>query len=102
MKELVWLVPTLPLLGFLVISIGKRYFSKSIAGILASATIFVSFIISIGIFFDVHGSHGTPFTLSLFEWISTSDFKVNIAFLVDPLSSIMLLIITGIGFLIHV
>jgi NADH-quinone oxidoreductase subunit L len=102
MKELVWLVPTLPLLGFLVISIGKRYFSKSIAGILASATIFVSFIISIGIFFDVQGNQGTPFTLSLFEWISTSDFKVNIAFLVDPLSSIMLLIITGIGFLIHV
>ncbi|NCX41160.1 MAG: NADH-quinone oxidoreductase subunit L, partial [Burkholderiaceae bacterium] len=40
-------------------------------------------------------------TVTLFEWIATADFHVNIAFLVDSLTSIMLLIITGVGFLIH-
>ena len=101
MKELVWLVPVLPLIGFLIISLGKNYFSKSIAGILASVAVLGAFVISLGIFFEMNGLHGKAFTLVLFDWISTGDFKVNIAFLVDPLSSIMLLIITGIGFLIH-
>ena len=101
MKELIWLVPLLPLLVFLVISLGKSYFSKKTAGILASAMVAGSFVIALGVFFELTGSKDTSFTLTLFQWISTGDFHVNIAFLVDPLSSIMLLIITGVGFLIH-
>ncbi len=101
MKELIWLVPLLPLVGFLLISIGKSYFSKSLAGIIASAMVFGSFVISLGVFFDVLNGDGKPTTVTLFEWIATADFHVNIAFLVDSLTSIMLLIITGVGFLIH-
>lgn len=41
MKELIWLVPLLPLVGFLLISLGKSYFSKSLAGIIASALVLV-------------------------------------------------------------
>jgi NADH-quinone oxidoreductase subunit L len=101
MKELIWLVPLLPLVGFLLISIGKSYFSKSLAGIIASAMVFGSFVISLGVFFDVLNGDGKPTTVTLFEWIATADFHVNIAFLVDSLTCIMLLIITGVGFLIH-
>ncbi len=101
MKELIWLVPLLPLVGFLLISLGKSYFSKSLAGIIASAMVFGSFVISLGVFFDVLNGDGKPTTVTLFEWIATADFHVNIAFLVDSLTSIMLLIITGVGFLIH-
>ena len=101
MKELIWLVPLLPLVGFLLISLGKSYFSKSLAGIIASAMVFGSFVISLGVFFDVLNGDGKPATVTLFEWIATADFHVNIAFLVDSLTSIMLLIITGVGFLIH-
>jgi len=101
MKELIWLVPLLPLVGFLLISLGKSYFSKSLAGILASAMVFGSFVISLGVFFDVLNGDGKQTTVTLFEWIATADFHVNIAFLVDSLTSIMLLIITGVGFLIH-
>ncbi len=101
MKELIWLVPLLPLVGFLLISLGKSYFSKSLAGIIASAMVFGSFVLSLGVFFDVLGGDGKPTTVTLFEWIGTVDFHVNIAFLVDSLTSIMLLIITGVGFLIH-
>jgi NADH-quinone oxidoreductase subunit L len=101
MKELIWLVPLLPLVGFLLISLGKSYFSKSLAGIIASAMVFGSFVISLGVFFDVLNGDGKPTTVTLFEWIATADFHVNIAFLVDSLTTIMLLIITGVGFLIH-
>ncbi|MBP6459338.1 MAG: NADH-quinone oxidoreductase subunit L [Crocinitomicaceae bacterium] len=101
MKELIWLVPLLPLIGFLLVSLGKSYLSKSLAGIIASTMVFGSFVLALGIFFELSGSKEKSFTLTLFDWISTGDFKVNIAFLVDPLSSIMLLIITGVGFLIH-
>ena len=101
MKELIWLVPLLPLVGFLLISLGKSYFSKSLAGIIASAMVFGSFVISLGVFFDVLNGDGKQTTVTLFEWIATADFHVNIAFLVDSLTSIMLLIITGVGFLIH-
>ena len=101
MKELIWLVPLLPLVGFLLISLGKSYFSKSLAGIIASALVFGSFVISLGVFFDVLNGDGKPTIVKLFEWIATADFHVNIAFLVDSLTSIMLLIITGVGFLIH-
>jgi len=101
MKELIWLVPLLPLVGFLLISLGKSYFSKSLAGIIASALVFGSFVISLGVFFDVLHGDGKPTTVTLFQWIATADFHVNVAFLVDSLTSIMLLIITGVGFLIH-
>jgi NADH-quinone oxidoreductase subunit L len=94
MKELIWLVPLLPLVGFLLISLGKSYFSKCLAGIIASALVFGSFVISLGVFFDVLNGDGKPTTVTLFEWIATADFHVNIAFLVDSLTCIMLLIIT--------
>ena len=101
MKELVWLVPLFPLIGFLIIGLFKNNFSKKLAGTIASGAILASFTVSLGIFIELLSGAEKTFTYTLFDWITSGDFSVAIAFLVDPLSSIMLLIITGVGFLIH-
>jgi NADH-quinone oxidoreductase subunit L len=53
MKELIWLVPLLPLVGFLVNGLGQKSLSKSIVGIIGSGVVLVSFLISCGLFADV-------------------------------------------------
>lgn len=102
MIDLIWLVPLLPLIGFLLIGLGRNIFSKAVIGFLGCATVLVSFIISLGVFFELNSSQVKSFTIPLFSWISAGSLSIPFSFLVDPLSSLMLLIITGIGFLIHV
>lgn len=100
--NLIWLVPLLPLLGFLINGIGRNSLSKNAAGLIGSFFVLVSFILSIGIFCEVNNSSSPVFQKTLFDWISAGKLHIPFAFQVDHLSSIMLLIITGIGFLIHV
>lgn len=102
MINLVWLVPILPLIGFLVIGIGRNIFSKSIIGFIGCTTVLIAFIISLGIFFELNSSSVKSFTIPLFDWINAGKLSIPFSFLVDPLSSLMLLIVTGIGFLIHI
>ncbi len=106
MLDFIWLVPLLPLLGFLITGLGRNVLPKAVIGILASGTVLISFLLSCGLFAEVYaarklGEAGT-FTQTIFEWFSVGGASVNLSFLVDPLSAIMLLIVTGIGFLIHV
>jgi NADH-quinone oxidoreductase subunit L len=102
MIDLVWLVPLIPLIGFIINGLGRNTFSKGLIGVIGSAAILVPFLISIGIFLalglDTQKSH----EIFLFDWISAGSLNIPLSFLVDPLSSIMLLIITGVGFLIHI
>jgi len=105
MVSLVWLIPLLPLLGFIINGLGQRSFSKALIGLIGSGVVLLSFILSISVFWEVYtarqaGGDGR-FTEEIFHWFSVGSLQVNLSFLVDPLSSIMLLIITGIGFLIH-
>lgn len=106
MNELIWVVPLLPLIGFLLIGVFRNTFPKSLIGILGSGTVLISFLISCGIFADVYHAKqlGQPvvFTQEVFNWFTVGDFSLSLRFLVDPLSALMLLIVTGIGFLIHV
>ncbi len=99
MLQLVWLIPVLPLLGFLTISLLNKSFTKKSAGIFASALVLGSFIISCGVFFQLP-IETRP--IDYFDWIKVGNLHISISFLIDPISCIMLLIITGIGFLIHV
>ncbi|MBX7052826.1 MAG: NADH-quinone oxidoreductase subunit L [Flavobacteriales bacterium] len=101
MEKLVTLVPLFPLAGFLYIIFFGKGFSKGFIGTLASSTILLSFIVSVLVFTtQMHGAH--PAVVKVFDWITAGSFKVDFSFLVDPLSSIYLLFITGVGFLIHV
>jgi NADH-quinone oxidoreductase subunit L len=102
MINLVWLVPLIPLLGFVINGLGRNTFSKGLIGFIGSGVIFISFVISIGIFLALGSDTVKSHEIFLFDWISAGALKIPLSFLVDPLSSIMLLIITGIGFLIHI
>lgn len=99
MSKLVYLVPLFPLLGFLVNGLGRKSMSKSLISIVGSGSILASFVVSLLIFFDVKANGGSVVTL--FNFISVESFTIPFAFQVDQLSTLFLLIITGIGFLIH-
>lgn len=98
--ELSYLVPLFPLIGFLIIGLGRKYLSKSLTGLIGSGVILASFIVSLWIFFEV--KNGNAGTIEYFNFISAGNLKVPFAFQLDALSSLFLLIITGVGFLIHV
>lgn len=99
MSKLVYLVPLFPLLGFLVNGLGRKSMSKSLIGIVGSGSVLASFVVSLLVFFDVKANGGTVVTL--FDFIKADGFTIPFAFQADQLSSLFLLIITGIGFLIH-
>jgi len=98
------LVPFFPLLGFLIVAFGSKQLSHGATSVIACGAVLVSFIISIILFTHLLGiSTGEQaIHVTLFDWISVGNFSASLSFLVDPLSSLMLLIITGVGFLIHV
>jgi NADH-quinone oxidoreductase subunit L len=99
MSKLVYLVPLFPLLGFLINGLGRKSLSKSLISIIGSGAILASFVVSLLLFFDVKANGGS--TITLFNFMDVESFKIPFAFQVDQLSSLFLLIITGIGFLIH-
>ncbi len=98
--ELAWLIPALPLLGFLVNGLGRKSLSKSMAGIIGSSAVLGAFVISLLVFLQVKA--GASADVKLFEFINISTLHINFSFRLDALSSLFLLIITGVGFLIHV
>jgi len=100
--DLVWLVPLIPLIGFILNGLGRNTFSKGLTGFIGSGVIFISFAISVGIFLALGSDSVKSHEIFLFDWISAGSLHIPLSFLVDPLSSIMLLIITGVGFLIHI
>src|SRR5688572_28913128 len=102
MINLVWLIPSFPLLGFLINGLGRNVLPKSLVGFIGSLTVLLSFGVSLRIFFDLNNSNVKSFIIPLFDWIHTGSLSIPFSFQVDPLSSLMLLIVTGIGFLIHV
>ncbi len=100
MINYVYLVPLFPLLGFLINGIFWRRMPKTAGGVLACVMMLASFAVSLGIFFDVKATGGQ--VVHLFDFIQSGKLSIPFDFQVDELSSLFLLIITGIGFLIHV
>ncbi len=100
MIQLVWLVPLLPLIGFLINGLGRKQMSKPMISIIGCGVLLASFVISLLIFFEVQ--NGNTRVITFFDFISFDKVNIPFAFQVDQLSSLFLLIITGVGFLIHV
>ncbi len=96
-----YLIPLFPLLGFLINGLLRNSLSKSVTGIIGSGAVLASFIVSLILFFSVKTNGVLPVE-PLFTFINTGTFTIDFAFQVDQLSSLFLLIITGVGFLIHV
>lgn len=102
MHSFAWLIPVFPLLGFILIGVLNKRLPVLISGSIASLMVFLSFLISIGFFFEVREASFVPERITLFDWISVGDLKIDFSFLIDRLSVIMLLVVTGVGTLIHV
>jgi NADH-quinone oxidoreductase subunit L len=102
MIKLIGLVPLFPLIGFLINGFFGKKISKGLSGIIASVSILASFVLAVLIFVELNGLKEKSHIVNLFSWINSGTLQIPFEFLVDPLSSLFLLIITGIGFLIHV
>jgi NADH-quinone oxidoreductase subunit L len=99
-KNLALLLLLSPFFGFLFnVFFGKKV-SKGISGAVGTLTVLVSFLLSICFFTQLQQS-GKPFEISLFDWISVHNFKLDFGILLDQLSLLWLLFVTGIGSLIH-
>ena len=98
------LIPLLPFVGFLLnASLGKRL-SKSASGAIACGAILMSFLISIAAVWRLVGlePESRAIVNQVFTWIASGDFTAAFTLRLDPLSSVMILVITGIGSLIHI
>src|ERR1700709_2894462 len=94
-----WLVPIFPLIGFLINGLLRNKLSKSMIGTIGSGSVLLSFIVSILLFLQV--KDGNTGVINYFDFISVGKLHIPFAFQIDQLSSLFLLIITGVGFLIH-
>lgn len=95
----------LPLVGFLISGLfGSRLRSEKLIGVIGTASIAIPFVLAVVMLVELIGTAADERSVhvQLLEWIAAGNFSVNFAYMVDPLSMIFLLIITGVGSLIHV
>ena len=93
------LVPLLPLIGFLINGLFGKFLPKSVTGWIAALAILGSFICSVTLFNGLNST--SSLNIDIFNWIAFSKINITFGFLIDPLTITMLLVVTGIGFLIH-
>ena len=98
------LIPLFPLIGFLVNSTMGRRLPKGVSGGLASLAMLASFAVSALSVWQLTGMAPDQRAIeqTLYTWIASGDLDVPLAFRLDPLSAVMILVITGIGSLIHI
>ena len=102
--SLLWLVPALPLLGALVNGIGAGKLPRKLASVIGVGSVGLAFAIALACFGDLLSlsPEQRRATQSLYTWIQTGDFRADVRLMLDPLSAVMMLVVTGVGFLIHV
>ena len=98
------LIPLLPFLGFLVNAGLGRRLSKGVSGGLACLVMLASFAVAVLQVLALAGlpAGGREIVQTVFTWITSGDFTLDLTFRLDPLSALMILVITGIGSLIHI
>ncbi len=103
MREFLWLVPALPLLGSVILMLGSARLSvraSAMIGVLSvGLAALLALVISFG--FLLEPPAGDVYQQTLWRWFHVSSFSVNIGLRLDPLSLLMMLITSGVGFLIH-
>lgn len=96
------LIPFIPLLGFIINGLGFPKVSKRWAAWIGCGSVFISFLIASVLFIQSLTGSFESTTISLFDWIVAGNINVGFSFFIDHLTLIMLMIVTGVGFLIHV
>jgi NADH-quinone oxidoreductase subunit L len=101
--DAVWLIPALPLAGFLILLVAGKRLGEPAAGWLATLMCAGSFVASVVVFVGLLGENeeSRQFTQTLFEWVPAGGLRVDVGFLADPLSITMALFVTGVSALIH-
>jgi NADH-quinone oxidoreductase subunit L len=105
MTQYIYLTVLLPLFGFLFNGIfGSRIKNEKIIGWIGSGTIGLSFLVSVSSFFQTLGlpADERKTIVTLFNWLHVGGLNINVSYQVDQLSLVMALIVTGVGFIIHV
>ncbi len=102
MEYAIWIGLFAPLLGFLILMTSSYYVSQKVAGFIGCATIFTSLVCFSTLLWMYQFVLMEPQTVTLFRWIPVESINADFALRIDPLSLLMTMIITGVGFLIHV
>ncbi|MFS4458902.1 NADH-quinone oxidoreductase subunit L [Bdellovibrio sp. HCB2-146] len=92
-----------PLVGFMINGFRYKKHSANVAGTIATIAVAISFICSVILVSDLIAmpEEARRIAVSFFEWMAVGNFKINAGFVVDQISAIMILVITGVGTLIH-
>jgi NADH-quinone oxidoreductase subunit L len=109
--DFIWLVPLLPALGALIQLLWGRKLSNRAVSLVSVGLPGLSFIWAVGCFLQLLLLKGTPFTKILYTWLPAGAFRltdgslaqlsIDVGFQLDALSAVMMLVVTGVGFLIH-
>jgi len=104
MTEIFWLIPFIPALSTFILAVFGQKLPKKYVSFQACFAVFVSFVISAVSFFGLlqisHESY--PLIKNLFPWINSGSFNINFSLQLDPLSAVMAMVVSGVGFIIHV
>jgi NADH-quinone oxidoreductase subunit L len=100
--SLVLLIVILPLLGFLINGLGFRRIPKGLAGPVGTLAVAGAFVLSVLVYCQFTAAGNQPIIYKAFDWISIGSLNIPFAFQIDQLSLLMLMVITGVGSLIHV
>jgi len=103
LNELLWLVPTLPLAGFLVLTLAGGRLSRNGIAVIGAGSVGLSALLSImiGVSLINMPAAGRFYTQTLWTWMQAAGLRSDIALFLDPLSMVMIFVITVVGFLIH-
>ena len=101
MQELIWLLPTFPLAGFLVLVLTAGALPRGFVAVIGAGSIGLSFLTALIIALEFLGAGEDFFVKEVWTWMSVGSFDPGFSFYLDGLSLVMMLIITGVGFLIH-
>jgi len=112
--DLIWIIPLFPAIGFVINGVFGKKMPKAAVGVIAAGAVLISFIFAVGAVYQLSQlpSEMRSHEVVVYQWINGGSitaangeparFAIDWAFLLDPLSSVMVLVVTGIGFLIHV
>jgi NADH-quinone oxidoreductase subunit L len=102
--SLLWLIPALPLLGAVVNGLGAGKLPRKLVSAIGTGTVGAAFLIAVGCFLALLelAPEERVFVQQLYSWIDSGDLSVPMRFALDPLAAVMVLVVTGVGFLIHV
>lgn len=102
MEKWIALIPAMPFIGFLINGLGVKKISKPVAGAVGVACSLAAFLLALLVLFQFKSGDGKPVSTELWNWISNPRFNIGFSFQLDQLTLVMLMVVTGVGFLIHI